>query len=113
MRLFDIVAELRDNISRIEASENPDESLLDSLDDSRYSLQDKLRACIGVARELDADAAFAKAEAARIAARGRSCEAQADRLRQRVFEALQTTGLPLPLRFAEFTVSVARNAPSA
>lgn len=110
--LFDIVAQFRADLAKIEGLDLDPDTVRDTIESMSGKLEDKLRAVIGYATELESDAASRKAQADRMAKGAKAMSNRADWLFTYAQIALKASKLPLPLRLPEFTLNLAKMPPA-
>lgn len=91
----------------------PDASDADLLDtiEGLTSLDEAIIATLRAANENDATAEGLKAYMQRLAERADVLKMRSERLRQSALQAAQEAGIPMPLKAADFTASIAKGKP--
>ena len=104
--LYELSSEWEYVFRMLEDEETDAESILESCGLIEEEISEKAENCGKVIRMLELEAQDAKTEASRLAARARTAENRAARLRQTLLETLKVTG-QAKLRTPTFTFSIA------
>lgn len=110
--LYAIVARYQDDLAKLQDLDLPPEVVADTIEGMQGEIEEKLRAVVAYAIDLEKAAEARATEAARMKDSASRFAARADALRTYALGALQASGLRLPLIAPEFTLNVAKVPPS-
>lgn len=110
--LFNLTAEYRALLTTLTEADVPPETMSDTLEAIQAPLEDKFRAMIAFAIELEADANAAQVQVERLEALAKSRQGKADWLRNEVLKSFRAAGFTKSIVYDEFTLGVAKNIPS-
>lgn len=110
--LYQIVEDYKADLSKLTDLDIPPEALMDTIEGMQGTIEDKVRAVIAYTLQVEADAKVRKEHAKRMADSAKAMENRAESLRTYAQVCLMNSGLKLPLALPEFTVNLAKNAPS-
>ena len=107
--LYAIVQRFQSDLAALQDLDLPAEVVADTLEGMQGEVEDKVRAVVGYAIELQAYAEVRAAEAKRMAEGAKRMAERADALKLYAQIALMQSGIKLPLVAPEFTLSLAKN----
>lgn len=110
--LFEIIGRYHADLAKLSDTDLPPEAVLDTMEAMQGDVEEKLRAVVAFARQLDADAEIRKSEAKRMADGAKALQNRADQLLTYAQIGLMNSGLKLPLRCPEFTLNLAKMPPA-
>lgn len=106
--LYQIVARYQDDLAKLQDLDLPPEVVADTIEGMQGEIEEKVRAVVAYALEMEKAAEVRAAEAARMKDSAARFSARAESLRTYALGALQASGLRLPLIAPEFTLNVAK-----
>lgn len=110
--LYAIVQRFQADLAALQDLDLPAEVVADTLEGMQGEVEEKVRAVVGYAIELQAAADIRAAEAKRMAEGAKRMAERADALKLYAQIALRQANIKLPLVAPEFTINVAKNPPS-
>jgi hypothetical protein len=112
MHLYELSAQMRAVYEQINASDLDPQTIADSLEAASFTLEQKVRATVCVALEIEAESAARYEAGRKMMESAASLKSRAQSLRDYVRHCLQGAGVKLPLRFTEFDVNLQKNPPA-
>jgi hypothetical protein len=112
MKLYEIAAQYRDDVARLQDLDLPPEVVLDTIDAMQGDIAEKIKAVVVVALEIEAEGQARAEHAKRMAESSKATLHRAEALRSYAQIAIQNCGLVLPLKYPEFNVTLHKNPPS-
>lgn len=106
--LYQIVARYQDDLAKLQDLDLPPEVVADTIEGMQGEIEEKVRAVVAYALEMEKAAEVRAAEAARMKDSATKFSARAESLRTYALGALQASGLRLPLIAPEFTLNIAK-----
>ena len=110
--LYEIVSRYQADLSRLQDMDLPAEVVLDTMEAMQGEIEDKVRAVVAYAIQLEKAADARTQEAERMAKSAQAMEHRADALKLYAQVALMNSGLRLPMIAPEFTLNLAKLPPS-
>jgi hypothetical protein len=110
--LYQIVARYQDDLSRLQDLDMPAEVVADTIEAMQGEVEEKVRAVVAFALQLDRAAEMREAEAQRMAGGAVVMRRRSDALKLAAQAALMNSGLRLPMIAPEFTLNLAKLPPS-
>lgn len=112
MKLYELSDQYRVDVARLADLDLPPEVVLDTIEGMQGAVQDKIKAVLIVAMEMEGEAKVRSEHAKRMAESAKATAARADALRSYAQITIQNCGLVPPLRFPEFSVALQKNPAS-
>lgn len=110
--LFDIIGEYQQQLQQLADIDMPPEAVMDTIESFQGDVENKLRAVVAYALQLEHEAEARSKEAKRMAEGAEALERRAEALKTYAQIGLMNSGLKLPLVLPEFTLNVAKMPPS-
>ena len=110
--LYQIVARYQDDLAALQEIDLPPEVVADTIEGMQGEIEDKVRAVVAYALEMEKAAEARHAESVRLKNSAIKYLDRAESLRKYALGALQASGLRLPLVAPEFTLNIAKQPPS-
>lgn len=112
MNLYQINAEYQHSVEQLQNLDLPPDVVADTIESMQGELVDKIRAVLVVAMQLD-EASEVRLNHAKRMKESATAEAnRAEYLRSLAQFAIQSSGLPVPIKYPEFDVALHKNPPS-
>ena len=112
MKLYEVVAQYREDLARLQDLDLPAEVVLDTIEAMQGAPEEKVKAVLIVAMEIEAEGKVRAEHAKRMAESSKGMLLRAEGLRSYAQLAIQNCGLPLPLKYPEFNVNLQANPKS-
>jgi hypothetical protein len=110
--LFEIIDRYQGELSALNDLDLDEQTVLDTVEALQGDIEDKLRAVVAFALQLESDAKARAEHAKRMLAGAETLERRAESLLMYAQVGLMNSGLPLPVRAPEFTLNLAKLPPS-
>lgn len=110
--LYAIIAKYQEDLARLQDLDLPPEVVLDTIEAMQGAVEEKVRAVVAYALDLEKAAEVRRAEAQRMNDGAEAMERRAESLKTYAQIALMNSGLRLPLVAPEFTLNLAKLPPS-
>jgi len=110
--LYEIVARYQADLAKLQDMDLPPEVVLDTIEAMQGAVEEKVRAVVAFALDLERAAEAREAEAKRMSEGAQRLADRAESIKMYAQIALMNSGLKLPLIAPEFTLNLAKLPPS-
>lgn len=109
MKLYELAAEYRNDVAKLQDCDMPPEVVMDTIEGMQGDLTEKIKAVLIISMEIEAEADLRAVHAKRMAESSKAMAQRAEGLRSYAQIAIQNCGLSLPLKYPEFNVNLQKN----